>query len=85
MSARAQSILRDIVRLEPAGDATLYGKTEFIPFDGRNLGWWVGWVERGGKLHTFALNLDLGSLQEGPRRVTIGRELLAASGVLSLR
>jgi beta-lactamase class D len=82
LSARAQTIVRDIVRLEPAGDAALYGKTGFIPYDGKSLGWWVGWVERGGKLHTFALNLDLRSFDEAPLRVAIGRELLAAAGVL---
>jgi beta-lactamase class D len=82
LSARAQAIVRDILRLDSGSDAALYGKTGFIPADGRKLGWWVGWVERGGKLHTFALNLDLGSFEEAPRRVAIGRELLVAAGVL---
>lgn len=82
LSARSQSIVRDILRLEQTGDAVLYGKTGWIVVHRKHLGWWVGWVERGGKLHTFALNVDLASFRDAPRRVTIGKDLLKHAGVL---
>ncbi len=77
VSERSQAITRDLLRLEKRGDAALYGKT------GRaaQLGWWVGWVERGDAVHAFALNLDVGSDKDVPKRETLGRALLARLGV----
>ncbi|MBC8646786.1 MAG: class D beta-lactamase [Thermoanaerobaculia bacterium] len=82
LSSRSQSIVRDILRLEQTRDAVLYGKTGWIVVNRKDLGWWVGWVERGGKLYTFALNVDLDSFRDAPRRVTIGKDLLTHAGVL---
>jgi beta-lactamase class D len=47
-----------------------------------DFGWWVGWIERDGRLWTFALAMDLKSDQDNERRVPLGRELLRGLGVL---
>lgn len=81
LSERSQAITRDLLRLEKKGDAVLYGKTGWEDTQTPQLGWWVGWVERGETVHAFALNIDMKSEKDAPRRETIGRALLARLGV----
>ena len=82
MSARSQTIVRDILRLETAGSRTLYGKTGWRFSSTPQLGWWVGWVEDGSKLSTFAINIDMPSPEDAKKRIGIARVLLGKLGVL---
>ena len=83
MSARSQAIVRDILRLETAGSRTLYGKTGWRFSSTPQLGWWTGWVEDGGKLSSFAINIDMPSPEtDAKKRIGIGRIMLNRLGVL---
>ncbi len=77
ISARSQTIVRDILRLEQKGDTGLYGKTGWLTSSTPQVGWWTGWVERDQRLHTFSLNIDMTSDADLPKRIAIGRALLA--------
>ena len=80
-SARAQSIARDIIRLESRDGKVLYGKTGWR--FSTNLGWWTGWVEENSKLTAFSLNIDMpGAATDSPKRVAIGKALLGKLGIL---
>jgi beta-lactamase class D len=82
VSARSQTIVRDILRIERKGDIELYAKTGWL-FDAKpQIGWWTGWVERGSRLHTFSLNIDVASDADLPKRLAIGRTLLTRLEVL---
>jgi beta-lactamase class D len=82
VSARSQTIVRDILRVEQKGDAVIYAKTGWL-FDSKpQLGWWTGWVERGNRLHTFSLNMDMTADADAPKRLVIARSLLTRLGVL---
>ncbi len=81
-SERAQSIVRDILRIETRDDAVLYGKTGWYVTPEEQVGWWTGWVERQDKVFTFALNIDMRRSEDAPKRLSIGKELLAELGVL---
>ena len=81
LSERSQSIVRDILRLESRDGQILYGKTGWQTSADPKTGWWVGWVEREGKIFSFALNIDMPSLEDAPKRVAIGKALLAELGV----
>jgi beta-lactamase class D len=73
--------VRAILRQE--GSAELYAKTGWgVPPDGGDIGWWVGWVNKDGKLYTFALNLDIPDDKTGARRVPLGKASLQALGLL---
>ncbi len=76
-SARSQAMVRDMIRLEAKGSRLLFGKTGW---DGR-IGWWVGWVEDGSRVTPFALNIDMPSVDMAPKRIALGKELLARLGV----
>jgi len=77
VSARAQGIVRDIIRLETRDDATLYGKTGWCTAcKPQQIGWLVGWVERKDRVASYALNIDMRSAEDAPRRVVIVKALL---------
>lgn len=77
VSQRAQAIVRDIIRIEDKGDRTLFAKTGW---NGK-LGWWVGWIERGARRTAFALNMDMTRIEDAPKRIEIGKAMLANLGV----
>ena len=77
MSARSQAIVRDIIRIEEKDGRALFAKTGW---DGK-IGWWAGWVEREDRKTAFALNMDMSKSADAPKRIQIGRALLAHLGV----
>lgn len=82
MSIRAQEIVRDILKYESTGDYTIYAKTGWCRACQPQIGWWVGWVERGGRIFAFALNIDIVSPNDLDKRISIARELLSKLGVI---
>jgi beta-lactamase class D len=76
-----QKVVRDILQLEQSGGRTLFAKTGTVAGSTPQLGWWVGWVEHGAKLYCFALNLDLRTAADAPKRIELGRTLLDRLGV----
>lgn len=80
VSARSQEIVRDVLRLEQKGDAVLYGKTGWYAAEKPWIGWLVGWVERGGKVQSFALNIDMAKIGDEKKRLPLGKALLSALG-----
>jgi len=82
LSARSQTLVREMLRLETTEDGALYGKTGWIFQRKPQVGWWVGWVERQGRIHTFALNIDMASAADAGKRVSLGRSMLERLGVL---
>jgi beta-lactamase class D len=78
MSDRSQTLVRDILKLESKDGRTLYGKTGWS----QKIGWWTGWVDDKRKITSFALNMDMPSVQDAPKRVAIAKTLLGQLGVL---
>lgn len=50
--------VKSIMIMEKTDDYTIYGKTGWAVDDRRNIGWWVGWVEKGGRPYFFATNIE---------------------------
>jgi beta-lactamase class D len=80
-SARSQSIARDIIRLDSRDGKVPYGKTGWRFSSTPNLGWWTGWVERGSAISAFALNIDMPTASDGPKRVAVGKTMLGKLGI----
>lgn len=78
----AMAAVREIIRQED--NANLYAKTGwYMPDDRMNqIGWWVGWVEKDGKVYPFALNLDVTDEAAAAKRVPLGKAALQALGLL---
>lgn len=79
-SARSQAIVRDILRLESRDGRTLFAKTGWKA-GGRPIGWWTGWVERAGAITAFSLNIDMTKIEMAPKRLVVGRAVLASLGI----
>lgn len=74
---------RTVKRILP-GDSTvdwkLQGKSGWAGRMKEEYGWYVGWVERGGRTAYFATNIDIRSLDDVPKRITVSRALLERAG-----
>lgn len=81
-SRQNQEIVRDILRIEATPDYELFAKTGWAMDLQPQVGWWVGWVEKGSRPYAFALNADLSSQADADRRLPLGRELLHRLEVL---
>ncbi len=54
-----EAAVRELILLESEPTYHLYGKTGWaVEPDGSELGWIVGWVERSGRAHVYALNVE---------------------------
>jgi beta-lactamase class D len=82
-STRTQIIVRDILKQEVKDGRILYAKTGwYIPKgDAQQIGWWTGWVDDGGKINAFSLNIDIDSVDDARKRQEIAKTLLAKLGL----
>ena len=78
----AQRAVADITVVEQGEGWVLHAKTGWQNGPGAGVGWWVGWVEKGGRVYPFALNMDLGGRADADLRLSLGRAALKATGVL---
>jgi len=77
-----QASIREIVLLEEGEGWKLYGKTGWENAPNAGVGWWVGWVEKQGRVYTFALNMDMRNAADAGKRVELGKSALKALAVL---
>jgi beta-lactamase class D len=82
VSRRAVRDVREMLVLERDRCTVLRGKTGYVFTTTPRVGWWVGWVERGARTWTFALNLDITRPEHAAARMTIGRAILSELGAL---
>ena len=80
-SKDAMAAVRDITLVERTDAYELHAKTGRTgkPND---LGWWVGWVRKDGKLYAFALNADIVTEADSDKRTPVARASLRALGLL---
>lgn len=81
ISKRAQDLVKDMLRVETRTGRTLYAKSGWCFSTKPQIGWWVGWVEAPDRVDTFALNMDMASAEDAPRRITAAKSMLAALNV----
>ena len=93
-SPRAQETVRRISITESTPTYVLHAKTGWGSGAAQNgaigkpataLGWYVGWVESHGRRWFFALNMDIHSAADAPKRIAIAKQLLAELGALPSR
>ncbi|VVE24183.1 Beta-lactamase OXA-10 [Pandoraea morbifera] len=75
-SARSQDIVRQMSIVEATPDYVLHGKTGWFVDKKPDIGWWVGWIERDGNITSVAINIDMMSDADAPKRARIVRAVL---------
>ena len=84
VSKRSQDIVRDILSVAKAENASIRYKTGLLGAEiGKpSLGWVVGWTERGDDRTVFAMNMDCRTPEHISARMTITRKLLTDVGAI---
>lgn len=77
-----QKTVREIVRIEQGDNWTLYAKTGWGGDTSPEIGWWVGWVQKEGRVYSFALNVDVYQAADADKRIPLGKASLKVLGVL---
>lgn len=78
----AMAPVREIAQLERGDNWTLAGKTGWADTYDPDIGWWVGWVQKGERCYGFALNVDMPMEGDAAKRIGLGKESLRVLGVL---
>lgn len=71
-----------IIQLEQGNGWTLYGKTGWEDAEPPGIGWWVGWLQRGDRLYSFVLYVDMPQGSDPTKRNELGKAILKLLGVL---
>jgi beta-lactamase class D len=77
-----QAQVREIAQLEKGDGWSLYGKTGWADTYDPDIGWWVGWVQKGDRIYCFAMNVDMPNEGDAKKRIALGKESLRVLGVL---
>lgn len=78
-----QKQVKDIILLEEGKDWKLYGKTGWAVVDTNpSLGWFVGFVEKNGKIYSFALNMNVTEWKDLGKRIEFTKESLKVLGII---
>lgn len=86
-SKRAQEVVRRISIVESQPTYVLHAKAGFSSDAGKEenhvgIGWYVGWVEHAGRRWFFALNADMPTYQDAPKRMSLAKSMLEDIGAL---
>jgi beta-lactamase class D len=81
-SIKTMTAVKDIMVVEKGERWTLRGKTGIIVRVKPNIGWWVGWLERGDEVWYFALHIDINKQEQVNIRKDIVKAVLKGEGVL---
>jgi len=88
-SANSFRILKDIMIVEQRDDYVLRAKTGWTRVEGKNIGWWVGYVEKKDNVYFFATRLinDRSDNNQnfGECRKTITRDILRQLNIVNGR
>src|SRR3954471_16878635 len=84
VSRRSQDLVRDILPVSKAGDATIRAKTGLLGAElGKpSLGWVVGWTEKGSHRTLFALDLDVREPRHIAARMKLTQQCLSDIGAI---
>jgi beta-lactamase class D len=84
-SERSLSLVKDIMILEKTPDYTIRGKTGWVGFDDGvkpQIGWLVGYLEKGKNVYFFATNIDIRNEKDASARMEVTRHCLKNLGLL---
>ncbi|NJK70453.1 MAG: class D beta-lactamase [Microcoleus sp. CSU_2_2] len=84
-SERSLSIVKDILIVEKTPEYTIRAKTGWVGFEGMakpEIGWYVGYLEKGDNIYFFATNIDMQSQKDASARIELTRRCFQDLGVL---
>lgn len=78
-----QKQIQDITVLEEGTGWILHGKTGWATSNIKvPVGWFVGWIEKDGKIYSFAINLEMKNSADLQKREEVAKEALKVLGII---
>lgn len=81
ISARNQAMVRDILLVEEQNGRQVFAKSGWTTAPDPGIGWYVGWVEGAGRLHAFALVIEVRDRRDADLRQDLAFAFLRAFDV----
>lgn len=82
-SQRSIEIVKDIIINEKTSDYVLRGKTGWGTAVKPQVGWYVGYLERGSDVYFFAINMDIAKPEDVKARIAITKSILQDLGLIA--
>ncbi len=82
ISKESQKNVKQILLLEGGKDYKLYGKTGWQNAPNNGIGWFVGWVENSHGSYIFAFNMDMTTMSDATKRISLTKDCLFTLGLL---
>ncbi|HWA07511.1 MAG TPA: class D beta-lactamase [Ignavibacteria bacterium] len=85
VSKRSMDIVKSIIVLADTNGYVMKGKTGWSQSDSQNIGWLVGWVEKGGNVYFYATNVEgaLDNKRFAESRRAITENILSELGIIN--
>jgi len=81
-SPQVISTVKDILIEEKTENYTLRAKTGWSNTYSPQIGWWVGYVERGSDVYFFATEIDINKDEDAAKRKEITRNILKSLKII---
>ncbi len=81
VSAESVAQVKSLIRYGGKNGSVIYAKTGWIGRQEPQTGWWVGWVEKEGKIYPFAMNAVIPRMEAAKLRIPVALDCLEAIGV----
>lgn len=78
LSQRSQTMVREILKVDTRRGQSLFAKSGWTIAPDPDIGWYVGWVEAEGRLHSFALVLEIRRNEHAAKRQDLALKFLQA-------
>ncbi|MDM8160734.1 class D beta-lactamase [Labilibaculum sp. K2S] len=75
-SQKNQEIVKKIMIIEQTPDYTIRAKTGWAARINNQIGWYVGYLEKGENVYFFAINIDIKNSDDAPKRKIIVSKIL---------
>lgn len=85
VSDRTTELVKELLVLERADDYILSGKTGWAGLgqpDAPQIGWFVGYLERAGRVYVFAMNIDIRNPSDAAARSATTKAILRELGLM---
>lgn len=80
--AETFNAVRSLILYEASAEYAIYGKTGWLGPEDPQVGWWVGWVEKGDARYPFALNAVIKTSEDAKFRIPMALDCLKALEIL---
>jgi beta-lactamase class D len=81
VSAESVAQVKTLIRYGEKDGSLIYAKTGWTGTQEPQTGWWVGWVEKDGKVYPFAMNAVIPTMEKAKLRIPVALDCLAAMGI----